>query len=302
MNATMDAVANIGLLTETARAKLNLALHVVGRRHDGYHDLDTVVAFPTVSDTLSAEPSRTLSLEVEGPFAAALDAGADNLVIRAAEALRAATGCREGAAIRLVKRLPVASGIGGGSADAAAALRMLTRLWNLDLEDEALSAIAGPLGADVPMCLHSEPLRARGTGHDIERLPALPDAAVVLVNSRAMLATPAVFRTLGLAAGDRDEARAVPDHSFAWRDAADLAAWLMETRNDLEPPARRLEPSIDGVLAALNAMPGALLARLSGSGATCFAVFADLGEARHAAAKIADARPEWWVESAPLSG
>ena len=302
---------------EFARAKANLALHVVGRRADGYHLLDSLVVFPELGDRLSARPAAGLSLALEGPFGATLAPQAapeaessspvcylsgfgaapryappDNLVLRAAEALRAAGGCELGAALTLEKNLPVASGIGGGSADAAAALRLLSRLWGVALPQEALARIALDLGADVPVCLASRAARMRGIGEDLTPA-ALPAGAMVLVNPGIEIATREVFGLLESRANPPPPE--IPPHlAFA-----DFARWLeAETRNDLEPPARRLAPALAEVLTALRAS-GAALARMSGSGATCFGLFPSLAEAEAAAATIRARAPKaWWVKAA----
>jgi len=256
---------------EIAPAKLNLALHVRGRLSDGRHAIETLFAFCVDGDRLSAEPADDLSLEIDGPFAADL-AGADNLVIRAAQALRTSAGVEAGAAIRLKKNLPVASGLGGGSADAAAALRLLTSLWSID--PRHAEQVAPRLGSDVPACLLSMPARGTDGGETLTLIgaPEVSGRPVLLVNPRVPLSTAAVFA--GWGGVDRG-----PLHD--WRKG----------RNDLEGPAIALVPQIETMLAWLIAQPGATLARMSGSGATCFALFDD-ESARDAAA---DAVPrEWW--------
>lgn len=270
-----------------APAKLNLALHVTGQRADGYHLLDSLVVFAGVGDRVTAAPAGTLSLTVTGPEGAGLSAGDDNLVLRAARAF----GARRGARITLDKRLPVASGIGGGSADAAATLTALSRLWNLPLPG-AEKVLA--LGADVPVCLAGRPARMGGIGEALARPPALPDMAVVLVNPRVAVATPAVFRALAR----KDNAPLEPPPP-AFATVGDLSAWLARQRNDLEAPAISLSPVIADVLHAIEAT-GPLLARMSGSGATCFGIFPTIGEAAAAAARIAARNAGWWVEAAPV--
>ena len=269
--------------SDTAYAKINLALHVRRRRADGYHDLETLFAFCADGDLLAAVPADTLSLAIEGPFGAGLSAGADNLVLRAAYALRAAAGVTAGAAIRLDKRLPVASGIGGGSADAAAALRLLARLWRIALPAETLHAIAADLGADVPACLASRACRGEGKGDALDFLDeaALAGMPVLLVNPRVAVPTGPVF-----AAWDGIDRGPLA--------AGEPLAAAFAGRNDLEPPARALQPVIGNVVAALAAQPGVTLARMSGSGATCFALFADSGARDAADDLIAAAHPGWW--------
>ena len=274
------------MLTEAAPAKVNLYLHVVGRRADGYHLLDSVAVFPGAADRLSAAPADVLTLDVEGPAAAGLGAGPDNLVLRAARALAAVTGVEPGARLVLDKRLPVASGIGGGSADAAAALRLLARLWNVRLSPERLLAAAQGLGADVPVCLDSHPARMQGVGERLQPAPSLPECGMALLNPGAAVATPDVFRAR---TGGFSEVPALPD---GWPDAAGLATDLARLRNDLEVPAMALCPAIAAVLEWLRAQPGCLLARMSGSGATCFGLFADAGGAAAAAGR---APASWWA-------
>jgi 4-diphosphocytidyl-2-C-methyl-D-erythritol kinase len=272
---------------ELAPAKVNLALHVTGRRADGYHLLDSLVAFPRLGDRVAAAPAAGLALAVDGPFAADLDAGDGNLVLRAA-ALMAAGG---GAALRLTKNLPVAAGIGGGSADAAATLRLLARLRGLPLPPpEAVLR----LGADVPACLAGRACRMRGIGERLEPV-ALPPFWVVLANPRVGLATAAVFA--GLAERTNPPLPAPP----AFGGAEDLFGYLAAQRNDLEPPAVATAPAVAEARAALAAQPGCRVARMSGSGATCFGLFAARAPARAAAAAIARARPGWWVAAAPVA-
>lgn len=260
-----------GVRFEPAPAKINLALHVTGRRGDGYHLLDSLVVFTALGDRVTVAPGP-LSLVVTGPFAGQVPEGQDNLCLRAARAIGAQ------AAITLDKRLPPASGIGGGTADMAAVLRALGRV-----PDRPES-----LGADLPACLASRPLRMRGVGERIDLLPGLPDLHLVLINPRREIPTPAVFAAL-----DRRDSPPLPDLPDAL-DAAGLVAWLRGTANDLQPAALRIESAVGACLAALNDA-GAWLARMSGSGATCFGIFPDAIAARAAAGRIADARPDWWV-------
>jgi 4-diphosphocytidyl-2-C-methyl-D-erythritol kinase len=273
-------------LTEAAPAKVNLYLHVTGRRADGYHLLDSLVTFAEVGDLLHAEPADSLSLRVEGPFAPALAGEPDNLVLRAARALAAEAGVTAGARLVLEKRLPVASGIGGGSADAAAALRVLCRLWRLAPPPQVLARLAVSLGADVPICLAGRTARMGGIGERLEPAPPLPSCGVLLVNPGIAVATAEVFR---VRQGAWSEPATLPP---AWDDAVAMAADLAKLRNDLEPAAVGLRPAIGDVLADLAATPGRLLARMSGSGATCFALYVDTAAARLAAGRIE--RPGWW--------
>ncbi len=277
-----------------ARAKINLYLHVVGRRADGYHLLDSLAAFAGIGDTIEAAPADTLALSIDGPFAHDLGNGEDNLVLRAAHALAAASGRPAAARIRLTKRLPLASGIGGGSADAAATLHALARLWQLDLEPAALAAIGLALGADVPVCLFGRSAFFAGIGEIVTPAPALPPAWLVLANPGIALPTPQVFkaRSGGFSGHGRFEAGPA--------DATELAAVLKLRGNDLTEAAVHLAPVIGTVLAGLEALPGALLTRMSGSGATCFALFAEQAAARAAAAGLRARQPGWWVVAAPL--
>jgi 4-diphosphocytidyl-2-C-methyl-D-erythritol kinase len=277
-----------------APAKINLYLHVVGACADGYHRLDSLVAFAGIGDTIEATRAGALSLAVDGPFADAVPKGDDNLVLRAARALAELAGGDPGAAIRLTKRLPPASGIGGGSADAAAALRALLRLWDARPEPRALDALALRLGADVPVCLGARAAFMGGIGEELAAAPALPAASIVLANPGEAVSTPEVFRRR---AGPYSRAARFAE---APRDAARLAALLKERGNDLEAPARTICPAIGDVLAQLARQPGCLIARMSGSGATCFALFAEVGAATEAAFALARARPRWWVKAGSL--
>lgn len=270
-----------------APAKINLALHVTGRRPDGYHLLDSLVVFADIGDRLRAVAAGTLSLEVTGPRAAGVPVDGSNLVLRAAGLLAPGRGAR----ITLEKCLPAASGIGGGSSDAAAAVRALAALWGVPRPGaEALL----PLGADVPVCLAAAPARMSGIGERLAPLPEVPQAGIVLVNPGVGVSTPAVFGAL-----ERRDHAPLPEPA-PWKDAAALARWLGATRNDLEPPARALVPEIGAVLAAIGAQAGCLLARMSGSGATCFGLFPDRAAAVAAAAAIRGIDPGWWVEAGGL--
>jgi 4-diphosphocytidyl-2-C-methyl-D-erythritol kinase len=281
-----------------APAKLNLYLHLVGRRADGYHLLDSLFAFADVGDEIEVVPAPDLSLFVEGPYASAIDVGAeDNLVLRAARALREAAGVSAGARIRLVKNLPVAAGIGGGSADAAATLQALGALWGARLAPDALADLALRLGADVPACLAGRPIAVSGIGEILSPAVSLPPVHAVLANPNVACPTPPVFRAYREAGTPFSDAAPLARPPC---DASDLAAELGRRRNDLEAPARALVPEIAMVLAALGALPGALIARMSGSGATCFALFAKADEAEAGARALAAAQPRWWVRAAPL--
>jgi 4-diphosphocytidyl-2-C-methyl-D-erythritol kinase len=286
------AVTPNGAIRQFAPAKLNLYLHVVARRPDGYHALDSLAVFLDIGDEIAVRPATKLALAVKGPFAAQTPAGPDNLALRAARALAAAAGVPAAAAITLTKNLPVAAGLGGGSADAAAALAALDRLWKTGIPEAALDRLALGLGADVPLCRRRRPQQIAGIGEVLSDAPALPPFHVVLVNPGTPLATAAVFAALE----PRFSAAAPFERPPA--DVRDLARMLAARRNDLAVPARRLAPVLDEVLAALAARPDCLLARLSGSGATCFGIFAAQSAAKAAAKAIASQHPAWWVAAA----
>lgn len=289
-------------LARRAPAKINLFLHIVGRRADGYHLLESLVAFTDIGDDVTAAPALSLSLEIEGPFAEALNkiSGFDaNLVMRAARSLQAHAKVRQGAALRLAKELPVASGIGGGSVDAAATFVLLNVLWELGLPATALAELGLALGADVPVCICGRPAFVSGVGERVEPLAALPPLNLVLVNPGAGLATPEVYRAFA-AAGAKGEAGARAFPKGPWTDEAALIAALKSAGNDLEPAAISLCPKIAQALAVLRAQAGCALARMSGSGATCFGLFGTRARAERAAQAIADAEPAWWVKPARL--
>ncbi|BAE53239.1 4-(cytidine 5'-diphospho)-2-C-methyl-D-erythritol kinase [Paramagnetospirillum magneticum] len=276
-----------------APAKVNLTLHVVGKRDDGYHLLDSLVVFAGIGDTLEFSPAETLSLEVTGPTASQIPDG-ENIVLKAARLLAEATGVTKGAAIRLTKRLPVAAGIGGGSADAAAALKGLMRLWGVAPPAETLRRVALSIGADVPVCLAGTPMRMMGVGEVLEPAPTLPPAWLVLVNPLVPLHTPPVFKARTGPFSAADPLTAPP------RDAKGLAEALAARRNDLTPPAITIEPVVGEVLAAIAATADCLLPRMSGSGATCFGLYAEEAQARAAAAQLGAAHPAWWIAPAQL--
>jgi 4-diphosphocytidyl-2-C-methyl-D-erythritol kinase len=285
-------------LAEPAPAKVNLTLAVLGRGADGYHLLDSLVTFARVGDRLSLVPDGVLSLAVRG--AAAAEAGAldDNLVLKAARALaQQIPGLRLGR-FTLDKRLPVAAGLGGGSADAGAALRLLARANRVARDDPRLIRAARRVGADVPVCLDPRPRRMRGIGERLSGPLAVPRLAAVLVNPGVALPTREVFAALGLARGKQRNAAArigkLP------RDRERFIAWLSGRTNDLERPAIKLRPEVARVLAALLRARGCRLARMSGSGATCFGLFASSRAAAAAAKRLASAHPRWWVKATVL--
>ena len=278
-------------IVEHAPAKVNLALHVTGRRADGYHLLDTLVVFTEAGDRVHVRPAAKDGFAVSGPFAAGVPADGANLVLMARDLLRGIAGGRAfPVAIELEKNLPVASGIGGGSSDAAATLRALSLLWGLSLSPETLAGAALPLGADLPMCLAGQTLVARGIGEALAPVRGLPRLAMVLVNPGVAVATPSVFRAL--ASRDSPPLPPLP----ARPDFAAFAAWLASARNDLETPAAAITPELAPALAALRDT-GAALARMSGSGATCFGLYPHHEDAARAAVAIAAARPSWYVEA-----
>jgi 4-diphosphocytidyl-2-C-methyl-D-erythritol kinase len=284
-------VPGTAALSESAPAKVNLYLHVVGRRDDGYHLLDSLVVFPDAGDVLRVAPDAGLSLVCDGPFGAALGGEADNLVLRAARTLAAEREIVPTGRLHLTKNLPVASGIGGGSADAAAALRLLARLWDVAGPDVALAA---GLGADVPVCLAARAARMSGIGEIVSSAPAMPECGIVLVNPGIAVSTPAIFRARG---GGFSQPASLPAD---WTDFTGFVAGLAALGNDLEPPALALCPVIGDVLAALRAERGCALARMSGSGATCFGLFPSAAEA--AAAVTSLRRPGWWSWGGAMLG
>jgi 4-diphosphocytidyl-2-C-methyl-D-erythritol kinase len=273
------------VISERASAKINLFLHVGAKRADGFHPLQSLAVFTDVGDALALDNDNALSLAINGPFAAGLDAESDNLVLRAARALGA-----QGARLALTKNLPVASGIGGGSADAAAALRGLNTLWNSGKDTEALRAIAATLGSDIPVCVLSTPSFMEGRGELLRAPQSMPRVPMLLVNPGVAVPTKDVFAALTMRSGVE---MTLPRGRF--RDTADVLRFLETTRNDLEAPALKLQPVIGEVLTAIAALPGALLARMSGSGATCFGIFADDDCCTRAAQILKKANPGWWV-------
>lgn len=277
--------------SEPAPAKINLALHVTGRRGDGYHLLDTLVVFADVGDRLSLEQAGSgLNVSVRGPFADRLPDTPDNLVERAARLLAIHAGVdvsSQGIGIVLEKMLPVAAGLGGGSADAAAALRLLNRHWHLDLDLRELAELGGKLGADVPMCVYSQPLRAKGIGDVVEPVAGLADLPLVLVNPGIPVFTKEVFACL-----QQVDNPPLPDIGGL---AGGIAAYLRQTRNDLQAAAIEQVPEIAAVIADLEATPGCLLARMSGAGASVFALFETWLQATDTARALAAKRPGWWA-------
>lgn len=292
------------ILIEQARAKVNLTLRVVGRRVDGYHDLESVVAFADCSDTVSFVPDEPLALTVQGPGAQACGALADNLVLRAARRFADEIGALVSGRFILDKCLPVAAGVGGGSADAAAALRCLARANAIAPDDPRLRAVARAVGADVPVCLSSQACVMSGVGDSLAPL-ALPRLPCVLVNPRVAVATAEVFAALRLKRAELLVGTTDIVAAPAWpRAGAAIAQWfavLGKYGNDLEAPALKIAPAVGAVLAALRSLDGVRLARMSGSGATCFALFDDDAAAAAAATALRRAEPQWWVHAGALS-
>ncbi|PZU13354.1 MAG: 4-(cytidine 5'-diphospho)-2-C-methyl-D-erythritol kinase [Sphingobium sp.] len=288
-----DMDAGVAPVVETAYAKINVALHVRARRADGYHALESLFVFADDGDRIATTENEdgAIDLTIDGPFAQGLDAGPSNLVVRAARALQSYLGTDRGAALRLTKTLPVASGIGGGSADAAATLRLLMRLWDARIGRDELAALALDLGSDVPACLDSVTQMVTGRGetllaHHVDGLEGMP---MLLVNPGVALSTAAVF-----AGWDREDKGAL--------DGSSLDALIAHGRNDLELPARRIAPVIGDVLLALGEAEGVRMARMSGSGATCFALFDEPAAMAAAAARLRVAHRDWWIMETGVRG
>ena len=281
-------------VTAFAPAKINLYLQVTGRRDDGYHLLDSLIVFADIGDQISATSSDQLKLTIEGPFAKGLSSGDNNLVIRAANILAEFADIEPRANITLTKNLPVASGIGGGSADAAATLHALTELWQLTLSKQDLLALAQKLGSDVPVCVHGKPSFISGIGEIITPAPDLPEAWLVLVNPGIAISTPEVF------AGRNGDFSKVSPFATPPPAYTEFAALLNERRNDLTVSAIAIAPEIQEALSALDTSPGQNLCRMCGSGATCFGLFEDEIMAQKAADDIQTAHPTWWIRAARL--
>ena len=283
-----------------APAKINLFLHVGEKRPDNYHALESLVVFAEAGDRMEFLPAADLSLKTSGPFARYLPESGDNLVLKAARALREVVpgGFDGGATIVLEKNLPVSSGIGGGSADAAACLRGLDVLWDLRCGEEKLMRIAAELGSDVPACLLSRPCWMAGRGERVTKSPELPRIAMVLVNPGIGVPTAKVFAELNARAGVGHMAPPPDSIESLW----DVVAYLDDAANDLEAPAARIAPEIEDVLGALDVEPGCVLAQMSGSGATCFGLFDGSYLALGAAERIAYEHPEWWVRATRIAG
>lgn len=282
-------------LTTRAPAKINLTLHVLGRRADGYHDLESLVAFAGIADTLTLEPGTKLGLHVSGPTASLAGNENDNLVLKAARFLSERIDGLGVGTFHLTKRLPVAAGVGGGSSDAAAALRLLARLNNLPLVHPAIREAARLTGADVSVCVEPRARMMRGIGADLSARVPLPRLFAVLVNPRIPVETPAVFSALGLQPGQSFGNTAHPVI-----EGVSLFEQLKRARNDLEGAALRVQPIIGDVLRVISETKGCVLARMSGSGATVFGLYADSTASASAGKTIQRARPDWWVKATSL--
>ncbi|GHB32844.1 4-diphosphocytidyl-2-C-methyl-D-erythritol kinase [Pseudovibrio japonicus] len=284
----------LALVEELARAKVNLALHITGQREDGYHTLDSLVVFPELGDVVAVKPAPQLSLEIFGEFSEKIQGDpAHNLVYKAAQLLAEHLPTSSGALIELEKSLPVAAGIGGGSADAAATLRALTKLWGASPAPKDLSNLSLTLGADVPMCLEEKPARIRGIGEVVEPVMNFPTGAMVLVNPMIEISTPAIFKAL-----EKKDNSPLPDMPEEFESIKALANWLKTCRNDLQKPAISQTAEISEVLDLLASQPETLLARMSGSGATCFALCETLEAAEKIARHLHEIRSNWWIKAA----
>ena len=287
--------------TELACAKVNLALHVTGRRPDGYHLIESLVVFADYADVVSALPSPDgrMRLSLKGPFAGALNdttQPGDNLAIRAANELRQAAGKKaklQPMKLVLTKRIPVAAGLGGGSADAAAALKLLHREWRLKFSEATLAEIGLRLGADVPMCLVSRPLIARGIGEKISPVLGMPALPIVLAHPGVPVQTSAVFAKL-----DNMERSPLPSLPAKFSSLLDVIFWLRQARNDLAEPASAVSKPAAAAAKALMRDADCLFARMSGSGAAAFGIFASMDAAERAATRLRDEKPGWWVTAA----
>jgi len=277
-----------------APAKINLYLRVTGQRADGYHLLDSLFAFAGIHDVIDVSESEDLTLNIDGPFANEISNNQNNLVLRAATGLARIAGRQPCGAIRLSKRLPVASGMGGGSSDAAATIRALSELWDIQLSKKDLQTLALELGADVPACLTGKAAFISGIGEIIEMAPPIPAASLVLVNPGIAVSTPDVFRNRQGPFSDTTPFSHTP------KDAHELASLLSQYGNDLRSPAEKLAPVITEVLHAMTRLDGALFTEMTGSGATCFALFDDPATASRAAISLRQKRPDWWIEATSL--
>jgi 4-diphosphocytidyl-2-C-methyl-D-erythritol kinase len=287
---------------EPAPAKVNLTLRVLGRRPDGYHEIESLVVFAAVGDTLGFTPGKKLDLVVRGPTAVAAGDIADNLVLKAVNALAERTGGLKVGRFVLSKRLPVAAGLGGGSTDAAAALRLLARRNRIGLDDARLMAAARATGADVPVCLDPRPRLMRGIGEVLSKPLSLPALPALLINPRVSVATRDVFTALRAPPLGQHKSTAAAEAEWAGGGRQELIEFVARLGNDLEPPAIALHPAIAQALTALRALTGCRLARMSGSGASCFGLFASGWAAVAAARVLRAAHPQWWIRPTVLGG
>jgi 4-diphosphocytidyl-2-C-methyl-D-erythritol kinase len=287
-----------GLLAEQALAKVNLTLQILGKRADGYHDIESLVVFARVGDRLTLRVGAQLALSVRGPTAAQTGAIADNLVLKAARALLSVAPGLTVGRFALTKRLPAGAGLGGGSADAAAALRLLARANGIGLDEPRVLDAAHKAGADVPVCLDPCPRIMRGIGEILSEPLDLPKLPAVMVHPGVSVATKGVFEAVGLSSSERRESPSLPALKSIKRDA--LLALLDRYGNDLEPAAIAMAPVIAEVATALRALPGCRLARMSGSGSACFGVFDSTRMAQAAARILARTHPTWWVHATVL--
>jgi 4-diphosphocytidyl-2-C-methyl-D-erythritol kinase len=302
-------IRHAGALTTLAPAKVNLTLRILGRRIDGFHDLESLVVFAPFGDRLALRVGPHLGLTVSGPMAAGAGPLADNLVLRAAQALALRIDGLKLGRFTLTKRLPAGAGLGGGSSDAAAALRLIAQANGLGLEDAPIREAARATGADVPVCLDPQPRLMRGIGDILSAPLKLPKLGIVIVHPGVAVPTGPVFKALGLAPGERRAAPAPvePPWSVGGRgnrggDGCDVLAWLADQFNDLEAVAIAIAPAIADVLGAIQDLPGCRLSRMSGSGSACFGLFDSAGTARAAARRLALARPDWWVRAGRVGG
>ncbi len=284
-----------------APAKINLTLHVTGRREDGFHLIESLVAFADIGDEITVRSHDGFDINVSGPFADLLQNEENNIALEAAIAfVNGFRDCLPGVHVDLVKNLPIAAGMGGGSSDAAAVIRALAYLVKINVSRTAAGQLAIGLGADVTVCLDAQASFMSGVGNIVTILPALPEIHAILVNPNIKMLTGAVFAALAVpGAIRRDEGGHKPEHAFS--DAQDLSEFVASCRNDLEAPALRMCPEISDVRKALLAQEGCLLARMTGSGATCFGLFADRTQAQRGAENISELSPDWWVKPCRLS-
>jgi 4-diphosphocytidyl-2-C-methyl-D-erythritol kinase len=281
----------------TAPAKINLYLHIIGQHANGLHLLDSLIAFADIHDTIYLEASSELSLEIDGPFANQLTTEPNNMVLKAARGLARLCDVNRGAQLQLTKNLPVASGIGGGSSNAAATLKGLIQLWGVQPNDQDLLGLALELGADVPACLNGKTAFMSGIGEKITETESIPVCSLVLVNSGRAVSTPSVFKTRAKSQSSFSKPGCF---NFLPNDLTEFVSILKTCRNDLDQAAQVLCPEIGEVLGALEESQGSLLTRMSGSGATCFSLFASLEEAAAAALDLIQRHPDWWVKAGSL--